>query len=194
MAYCTTAQVKTYLSISGSGDDSLLADLISRAESLINRYTHRTFEAAADSDRTFDALRDVEGQVLYLDEDLAAITTVTNGDSANTVITSGQYTTEPRNTTPYYALRILDSSGLAWEYDSDPEDAITITGRWAYSTTAPTDIEHACIALTAWLYRRRSSIGNDSDRALATGDGVVILPGRIPQDIKSVLDVYRVLT
>lgn len=138
MAYCTVSDVKTYLGNSTNSDDILLADLIPRAQQAIDSYTHRTFEAASDTTRSFDADRDVDGPMLYFDKDIASITTVTNGDGIT--IANTKYVTEPRNRAPYCGIKLKVSSGLAWEYDSnsDPENAIAITGRWGVHQLPPT--------------------------------------------------------
>lgn len=187
MAYTDTTTLKRYLGIPSATttDDTLLAELIARSQAVIDSYTLRTFEASADTERTFDAVRDVAGATLYLDHDLCAVTSVTNGDG--TIVTG--YTTEPRNGTPYFALRLLASSGVAWTYTTDPEDAITIDGKWAYSTTAPADIAGACVRLAAYLYRQKDNAG-DLDRAVIAGNAT-ILPAEIPSDIRLMLNPYK---
>ena len=102
MAYATAAQVKTYLDISGAGDDTLIGDLIDRAQQMIdNEFGGIVFEASTNTERTFDSSRDTEGGMLYLDYPLISINSITNGDSD--VLTTSEYTTEPRNRAPYYA-------------------------------------------------------------------------------------------
>jgi hypothetical protein len=187
MAYCAASDVKTYLGITGSGDDTLIAALCVRAQALVDRYCNRTFEAASNTNRTFDAVRDVSGRVLYLDEDLASINTITNGDA--TSVTSGQYVTEPRQTTPYHALRLLASANIAWTYTTDPENAITISGKWAYSTAAPADIVHAAIRWAAYLYRQKDA--STYDVTAAPDLGVITVPQGIPADIEKMLAPYR---
>ena len=108
MAYCTVADVTQYLGISSGEDSALIGRLIDAAQQAIDDYCHRTFEASADSTKYVDVHHDiVDGYTLFIDHvgDLCAITTVTNGDGNE--VTSSQYTTQPRNETPYYALRIL---------------------------------------------------------------------------------------
>ena len=140
MMYCSLAQLKAYTGVTGAGDDTLLTDCIVRAEGIIDSTTGRTFEASTDSTRTFDGEMDVVGRTLYLDADLCAITSITNGDGG--AITAGQVVSEPRNTAPYYALTLKASSGLAWTYEDDPEDA------WVAGATArhhlPTLNRRAC--------------------------------------------------
>jgi len=177
MAYTTTVAVKTYLGITGSGDDTLIDGLVTYAQQIIDSYTHRMFEAGSDSTRW-----------LHLDEDLAAITTVTNGDS--TVVASTKYVTEPRNETPYYALKLKLDSDLVWTYSDANEDAISIVGKWAYSEAAPDDIVHVAIRLTAWLYQQKDA---PFERTATPSLGIVTVPADLPRDIKMLLEPYRKL-
>src|SRR5690349_17558122 len=112
MAYTDYTALKLYANITNSQDDTLLTALIARAQGIIDGYTGRTFEASADTTRYFDAVRDVDGQTLWLDKELAAITTITNGDSQ--VVATTQYTAEPRNASPKYAIRLLPLAGVVW--------------------------------------------------------------------------------
>ncbi len=190
MAYCTNTEVKTEIGgISGSGDDTFITSLIVRAQQWIDTYADRTFEASANSDRTFDAFDDVEGLTLNLDEDLATINTITNGDAST--VTTTEYVTEPRNDTPYYAIKLLRSASVVWlpEDDGDNENAITISGKWAFSTSPPEDVKGACIKLSAFYYRSRDA-GPDQDRTIIA-DGIVIAPGRIPREVVEALRPYR---
>ena len=177
MTYCSLAQLKAYVGATDSDDDALLTDCITRAEAVIDRATKRTF----------DAQQDVAGRTLYLDADLCAITSITNGDGA--AITALQVVSEPRNHAPYYALTLKASAGLAWTYETDPEDAISVIGRWAYSTTPPADIEQACVRLAAWLYRQKDS-SSDLDRPMVSMDGATLLPAQIPADVQRMLQPY----
>lgn len=186
MAYCSVADVKRYLGISGSGDDLLLTSLIAAAQKQIDNYCRRTFEAGADSTRYFTPGRDTEGATLWLDADLAAITTVTNGDSV--VVSAAQYTTEPRNTTPYYQLRLLSSAGKAWTYSTDPDGAIRVLGKWAYSVDAPDDIAQACVRLAGFLYRQKDKQMFDVQ---VVDGGQYVTPLAMPNDVKAVLAPYR---
>ena len=188
MAYTTAAAVKTYGEISGPGHDTRLELLVPQAQAAIDRYCNRTFEASADSTRYFDAVRDVSDdfRTLYLDEDLCSITSVTNGDS--TSVTGASYVTEPRNRTPYYALRLKDSATVSWTYDTTPENAISITGKWAFSATAPNDIVLACNRLVLYLFRNREGEG---DRTIMNTSGMLVLPAQMPADVRDLLRPYR---
>lgn len=190
MAYATASDLKTYLDISGTTDDTLLAALISRAQAIIDRETGTTFEAANDSTRYFDAVTDIDGRYLMFDRWIASITTVTNGDSVE--VTSSEYAKEPRGDGPYYGIKLLGSSTQGWTYTTDHENAITVVGRWAWSTTPPADIVHATLRLAAFLYRQRDN-ANDVDRAIVVGNATV-LPSQMPADVRTLIMPYRSLT
>ena len=187
MAYATVSQVKSYLGISASTDDTLLGTFITAAQKIIDAHTRRTFEASTATTRYFDAMSDVTGNTLWLGADLASVGTVTNGDG--NALGTADYVTEPRNTAPYYQLRIRSDSTAAWTYSDHHENAIAVSGWWAYSTTAPDDIVHATIRLAAWLYAQKDNHA-DQDRAFIAGN-TTVLPVNLPADVKAILDPYR---
>lgn len=191
MAYCSDEDVKEYLDITTLGDDTLLADLIDRAQKGIDSYTGRTFEdPGADATRYFTVGVDTDGLYLYFDEDIYSITTVkSNADNASpTTITSSEYVTIPRNTTPYYGIKILTSSNEYWDYTDDPENGIEITGRWAYSSAAPADVVQACARWAAYMYRQKDA--QVFDVTAIPDAGVITIPQGIPVDVKMLLDPY----
>lgn len=192
MAYTTTAAVKTYLGITGAGDDALIVILIAAAQAAIDAFCSRTFEASSNTDRSFDVRADVDGRILYLDEDLASINTVktnADADSPTTLTEDTDYITLPRNITPYHGLKLLGSSDYDWTYTSDPEMGIEISGKWAYSETAPADIVQACYRWSGYLYRQKDS--QVFDVTAIPDAGVITIPQGIPADVKALLMPYR---
>ena len=182
MAYATITDLTVYLGIDEStADDGLLSQLLTRAQAAIDGMCNRTFEVSTATVRYYD-YRAVDGYMLHLDADLCAITSVVNGDGVT--IAGAHYTTEPRNVTPWHALRLRSTSNYAW--DGITGD-IAITGKWAYSTTAPEDVRHAMVRLAAWMYRQKDNTGNDAP--MIAGD-VTILPARIPSDVETLLAPY----
>lgn len=158
MAYSTIAELKTYLGITGDTDDALFSALLDEASSIIDRAGARVYAASVDATRYFDSYADVRGATLYLDRDLAQITSITNGDAD--VLTASEYVTEPRNDPPYHAIKLLSSSGLSWTQKSttgNNENAITIVGRWAYAVTAPSIIARLNVRAAAALYKQREN-------------------------------------
>lgn len=190
MSYITLAQVRAYLKLGAAetADDAFLTDLAARAQSLIDAHCQRTFEASADVTHYLDARADVDGPTLWLRAEFCQLTSVTNGDGS--VVTPSQYVTEPRNTMPYYALRLKAATGLVWTYDTSPENALAVVGRRAFALTAPDVVAQACLRLTAWLYRQKDTSA-DVDRPLLTDAGVTILPMALPKDVQQMLLPYR---
>lgn len=198
--YTTTLALKQYLGVAVATDDTLLTALIKRAQGIIDDYCNRTFEASADTTRYLDCPTGQGGRLLtdhqygqrrlspptlWLDRDLCAITSIVNGNGIT--ITAGQYITQPVAEKPFYAIRLKSSSGINWTYTDEPTSAIAITGRWAFSVTAPQQIVYACERLAAYLYRRRDAQVFD-DTAFAEG-GVVRLPKGLPADVVQILDM-----
>ena len=188
MAYLTVANLKLYLGISDTTEDTLLAQLIDRSQSYIDTHTHRNFESAADTIRYFDAKADVHerGTLLMLDEDLLSVTTLTNGDG--TTVDPSSYVLLPPNENPKYAIKLTVASGLYWTYEDDHINAISIEGRWGYSLTPPNDIVHAIVRLSSYLYRQKDNAG-EFDRTVLAGNST-LLPTQIPRDIEQLLMPY----
>jgi len=183
MAYTDNTAVKLYLGLTGSGDDALITALIVRAQAMIDRFTGRTFEAN-DATRYFFS-DDVDAGVLWFGGDLCTLTTVTNGDGASVTVSDVQ--TLPVNSTPWYGLRINPSVGT---FTSGPttDERIAITGKWAYSVSAPADIVQATIRMTAFLYRAREN-GGDTDRTVFAGNAT-LSPQALPADVQAVVRAY----
>lgn len=186
MAYASLTELKLYRGIptSTTADDAILSACLTRAQAQIDVYCDRTFEATATSTRYFDAVRDVssDGRTLYLDADLAEITTITNG-TANAVT---KYVTVPVNHGPYREIRLKASAGELFTYSGDPESAISVRGKWAYSTKAPADIVQATIRLAAYMYAQKDS--SVFDVTAFPGEGVMNVPQGMPRDVREILD------
>ncbi len=194
MAYVTLNDVKLYRGIATTttSDDALLTVLIGRAEKQIDNYCHRTFQAPSTAAvHYYDAICDVsdDRRTLYLDDDLASITTIVNGDGKT--ITSTAYVPEPRNATPYHAIRLTRNAYGLWTWEDTPEDAITVTGRWGYATTAPDDIKQATIRLVSYLYAQKDA--SVFDVTAMPDMGVMTVPQGMPRDVREILEPYRKL-
>lgn len=196
MAYCATSDILDYggfPSTTVGSDITKISSLIPRAQAWIDTYTGRTFEeTSSDGTARYFDVNDVlaDGVTLFLDKDLCSITSIAVGSDT---VASSNYTTQPRGDKPYWAVRLKDNSTNSWDLetsDGDWENAIVVTGKWAYSSSAPADIQHACIRLTWFMYKQRESSA-DIDRPLLTGDGMTIMPSRLPADVEAILSRYR---
>lgn len=199
MAYLTTAEAKAYIGATTVTDDALLSTFITAAQAFIesDAGAGHIYEVAADSTRSFDADRDVEGRALYLDHDLCQITSITNGDGQ--LVTSTQYVTETaggdRNKTPWRVIRLKQTASVFWAPSavSGPENAVVIVGKWGYSMTPPEKVKQWARELVAYIYRRQVAQG-DGDRPLLTGDGVTILPSDVPRALMRQMIMARTVT
>jgi len=193
MAYATWEEIQAHkgfdndeagaLLVGTDGEGGLLAD----AAFMFEQETGRDFQVSTDGTRYFDAVRNVDGRVLRFDRDICSITSITNGDAV--AVDSDDYVTEPRNDTPYYAVRLLASSSVRWSYTDDVENAITVVGKWGYSATPPRDVKRAVIDLALWLYNR---IENPTEVDTAkVAQGMILLPSGSPLHVQQMVRRYR---
>jgi len=186
--YATPAQLKTYLGVTSTADDTLLTDLLTRATSMIEQMTRKTFAAPTATSRTFgrelmlwDGLLKRDYLLLPSGVYVALLVSATDGDNA--AIPPTEIDTHPPDA-PYTVLARRDK-----RWCSASQQA-TITARWGYSITPPADIVHATIRLAAWMYRQRGT-ANDPDRPTVADGGLVLLPSALPDDVRLILERYR---
>lgn len=187
--YCSTEDVKLYLGIADteSRDNTLIDKLISRATVIIETRTKRIFkEPTATSSRKYFISQCVDGLTLHTDDDILSIETLK--DYSGTTIDLSTVILLPLNTLPKRSIKFKVAASKQWDY-TDEDSQVEIIGKFAYSSTPPLDIVQACVRLTAWLYRQKDN-SSDVDRPVLSGDGVVIMPQTLPQDIEVLLKPY----
>jgi len=179
MAYVTLANYKTWVGITGSGDDTLLTDLITKAAAIIELLTNEVFEIAEASDQTFTRIKGAvehsrfENKKLYFYGWLAA--------EAESITDDPTVLYLPEDGPPYFGCYLTDG---AWAYPT-----VTINGKWGYSETPPEPIKWCTYKITKWLYDSKDpSMG---DNVVITPDGQVLLPDSFPGDVMAVLSKYR---
>ena len=186
MTYARLGALKTYLGIAATttADDDLLENLLKRTTARIDQYCRRRFSALTAT-RYYEADR-VSGDILYLDDDLLTVTTLTNGDDDVTVIPSTEYWLIDRNQgPPYYGIRLKSDSTYSWEVDQDC--FISVTGTWGWSADPPDDIVQACIEWAGYLYRQKDSTG---DVVVVPEAGMLTVPEGMPKTAKMALEPY----
>lgn len=183
--YCTLYEVKSYIpnfaSTDTDNDDEILR-LITSASRMVDTYCGRFFNGTVQ-DRYYDAIQDVDGQQLFLDEDCLGVSSIVNGDGQTLPSTS--YVLLPPNDTPKYAVYLKSSQGKVWTFVTDSINAITVTGTWGFSSTTPDAIKQATIRCTAWLWSQRKAPFETTGFPEL---GMVSTPIAMPNDIKTILD------
>jgi hypothetical protein len=187
--YCTLPEIKNFLRIvsTDATDDTVLEQLVEGASRLIDIETRRTFYARSET-HYYNA---PDTRQLWIDDDdLLAITTLTNGDG--TTITNTDYNLIPANSTPKYAIAIKESATIYWQYSSagNSEMVISVAGTWGFSSTTPTDIKVACMRIAERAYHNRFG-ENAAESTTITASGVVLTPADIPASAARLLASYR---
>ena len=189
MSYASLTDFKNYAAItsSDSADDDVIQVCLDAAGAFIDKYTYRHFEPVTQT-RRFDTPDD---EMLYLDDDLLSVTTITNGDGVE--VTSSQYSLQPANIPQKWGVRLKGSSGVTWEDDSadDPEQAIQVKGVWGYDYSIPADIANVCLSIALKIYRRRTNSPDNTGAATVTGAGVVITPSDVSKADLMMLNNYK---
>lgn len=136
IALTTLDDVKDDFKISSldADDDARIMRLIFAASDIVQQHCQRSF-VPYQATVTVDARGEhIDGRLLFLDNDLLTLTTLTNGDS--TTVTSAQYVLRGQGY-PKWAVELLPSTGLSWTYSTDWQNAISFTGIWGYHESWP---------------------------------------------------------
>lgn len=141
-AYATLAEFKNYIvarsttaehvSTTDTVDDTVIEQLLKVASRYLDSKTQRRFIPHIET-HYYDVpdSDSLDPRLLELDDDLLEVISVTNGDG--TTIASTEYSLKPKNKTPYYGIRLNDSSVYSWvSDDADTHDVIAVTGVWGY--------------------------------------------------------------
>jgi len=189
MSYLEVVELRDYLDVSITTDDPLLGMAIGAAQEYIDSQTNRHFEAETDT-RYFDrsALDPNNSRLLNLyDDDLLSVTTLTNGDSSGTAISSSDYWLYPRNRTPYHGILLKTDISDYWQWDTDYW--VSVAGTWGYSTVAPDDIRRATTILAAYLFRQKDAQVFQTTAILESG--ALAIPQGIPATVDRIIKRYK---
>jgi len=193
MSIITVNDFKQYRGIESNTDDSLILSIINAAEKWLEDECDRPLVVTADSVRTFDSYGEcVDGDTLIFDDVIASITQITID---GTELTSSEYTTVPRNKTPYREVKIKRSVNKTWADDNAvgdyvAEDAIQVTGKWGYYEEAPENVKHMVRRLVSYAYSQKDATVFD---VIQVVDGVANIPQGFPQDIGRFVNHHRSL-
>lgn len=184
--YVELDTLRDYVDITETGDDAILEGCIQRAQTAIETFTRRVFETGDDATRYYGR-EAVDGQYLWLDADLYSLTSIANGDSDATAISTDDITLFPMNEgPPYNCLRLDESSASVWEQQTDYW--IGVTGAWAFSDTPPADIVLATLEWAKYLYRAKDT--GQFEIVAVPGGGVISVPKGLPQLVLDIIHPY----
>ena len=179
-----------YKDIDGATDDAFIALALQASQDVIEgpgRGIGRVVLADTDTTKYFDANGDsVDGADLWVSDrgDLSSITTLTNGDGEVLTINT-HFTGYPRTLTQnepsYMRLRMLSSASKTWIYTTDPENAISILGKWGMWSTVdavPDVFKVSVMELAAFTMETRKS--QVFDTVAIPDAGVITVPNGFP--------------
>lgn len=165
--YATTQQVKSHYDPSGAGgslDDAIIEDKITLASRLLDDECHtRFYVPTADETRYYTA---TESGELWPDDDIVSITTLATDDDEDRVYETTWATTDydlmPFNASlkgePYTHIAITPNG--RYSFPVGVSKGVKIVGKFGYSSTAPIEIQEACITLAIFLLQAmKSSLG-----------------------------------
>jgi len=158
MANCiTTDEVKSQARIDTSADDTLIAQLISAAESWAQKYRSEKFIQTECVDY-FDCF-DTKLELLY--SPVVSITSIqyvdSNGDTQT--LDSSYYTL--CNKAVVGPGEIVEAYNMSWPSTRNVPDAVTVTYQAGYgeaSTDVPNDIRQGVMLMVAHMYENREAL------------------------------------
>jgi len=176
----TSAEVKSWLRIDGSDDDTVISTLLKASHNWAKRYTGRSLTTQTLK-MSIDSVYDTdiplqEGNYIGIDQDItrrsillpqspvASISSVKYYDDADTESTfaSSKYYLDNQGIPARFVLRNGESYPTGLRVANALE--ITYVAGYGASSDVPDDIKHACLIYTAWLFEHR---GDGTERMSA---------------------------
>jgi hypothetical protein len=196
--YATLTQIKAYMSISDSTDDTLLEDLIESASRSIDRIANRRFYLdSTASARLYRAYSDI---FVYVDDigTTSSLVVATdengNGTYSKTLTLNTDYILDPLTASslgrPFTQLTMVSNTEM-WPIfpgltQNGLRPGVQVTARWGWPSV-PDDINTACLILTADLYKRKDAPGG----ILGLGDLGVVRMSPIGRDVTAMVRAYK---
>lgn len=121
---------RDYIGSDTNTEDDKLASMLLQASAWVESYTDRKFMPFVAT-RTYDDPADA--YLLYLDEDLLSVTTLTTENG--TVTISSNYRLVEQNLPPYWAIELTDNTSNSFTSSTDAQNSTSVTGVWGYHQT-----------------------------------------------------------
>jgi hypothetical protein len=191
IAYCNVQDVKDRLEITKTKWDIVLTGLCEAVSKRIDTYCRRSFQAAAEGTRYYDAFGVTR---LYVD-DFTNITTLTV-DGVPWVATDYiKYPLNAPNLIPPwpYEWLLVNPDGTKSSFSGGPS-AVTLTALFGFNAAVPSatnleDIWDAAVEYAAWSFKRMQAAYQDS--AGIPELGTMIYSKKMPTAVQIALKPYR---
>ena len=196
--YATLNEIKAYLSISDTTDDTLLEKLVESSSRSIDKIANRRFYAdTSATTRLYRAYSDIfvytddisgtSGLVVKVDED-------GNGTYSKTVTLNTDFILDPLTASalgrPFTQLTMV-SNTETWPIfpgltQNGLRPGVQVTAKFGWPSV-PRDVNVACLILTADLYQRKDAPGG----VLGLGDLGVIRMSPVGRDVSQMIRAYQ---
>lgn len=192
MAAPTLAELKTYLGISGSSEDTALTQVKDSVQNLIERHTGRVF-AVNPTLREFDAERPYvsrDKRTLLFYAEASGVVSLGNGCGA-AALTTDDYdwlSLEADRGEPYYGIRLRKHSSQRWM--SCKSQRIGVNAAWNEFTGTNADSAfHLMLDMCQYFYKARSSGRGGALTVASRQTGIVVEPGDLEPQLLRRLDM-----
>jgi hypothetical protein len=125
--YATLAQIRAYLNVTDTADDTKLQSYLAWASRRIDKHCHGRRFYPRIATLEFDYQRDPQN--IYVNEDLLAVTTLTIDDTS---IAAADYKLYPLNKYPKHRIALLLNQSNVFTYSSTPQATVDVAGTWGY--------------------------------------------------------------
>ena len=196
--YATLNEIKAYLSISDTTDDTLLEKLVESSSRSIDKIANRRFYAdTAATVRLYRAYSDIfvytddisstDGLIVKVDEG-------GNGTYTKTLTLNTQFILDPLTASalgrPFTQLTMV-SNTESWPIfpgltQNGLRPGVQVTAKFGWPSV-PSDVNVACLILTADLYKRKDAPGG----VLGLGDLGVIRMSPVGRDVSQMIRAYQ---
>jgi len=180
MSLVTLAELKSYLGIVSSSEDTILSQVIAAAQDFIEKYTDRYFEPRNEVRR----YRWYSPLEIALDQDLLVLNNLYlestgNPPVSNTDIQLWPFNTESKSVIQLIRMYFPTKMPAEWLVD----------GVWGFSSAVPPVIKQACLRLSAYMYRQKDA--QIFDVTAMPEIGQMVIPQGIPKDVAVILQPFR---
>jgi len=184
----TSAEVKSYLSINHTDDDTLISELIGYTTIAVESYTGRSFTQATITDELVDG----GSENLVLEGvPVASITSIKDSFDSDALIAAGDYILDgdaglvypSESITSLLAFVGDNRGGLFWGIGRGRWKVVYVAGH----NGAPADIKLAALGWIADIFTSPDSLKSER-----LGDRAISRDNEIPSRVRLILDKYYI--